>query len=71
MGQGDILGHEFMGTVEEVGQQVTNLKRGAIEQLGYGCGYDVSLRSRNVHYARDVAVSLVILSSSPWLGSTA
>ena len=28
MEQGDILGHEFMGIVEEVGQDVTNLKRG-------------------------------------------
>jgi threonine dehydrogenase-like Zn-dependent dehydrogenase len=26
--QGDILGHEFMGVVEEVGRNVTNLKRG-------------------------------------------
>ena len=25
---GDILGHEFMGLVEEVGPEVTNLKRG-------------------------------------------
>jgi threonine dehydrogenase-like Zn-dependent dehydrogenase len=28
MEAGDILGHEFMGIVEEVGRQVTNLKRG-------------------------------------------
>jgi threonine dehydrogenase-like Zn-dependent dehydrogenase len=28
MEQGDIMGHEFMGIVEEVGQSVTNLKRG-------------------------------------------
>ncbi|HEY3706104.1 MAG TPA: zinc-dependent alcohol dehydrogenase [Terracidiphilus sp.] len=28
MEQGDILGHEFMGVVEEVGRDVTNLKRG-------------------------------------------
>jgi threonine dehydrogenase-like Zn-dependent dehydrogenase len=28
MEAGDILGHEFMGTVEEVGEEVTNLKRG-------------------------------------------
>lgn len=28
MEQGDILGHEFMGIVEEVGREVTNLKRG-------------------------------------------
>jgi threonine dehydrogenase-like Zn-dependent dehydrogenase len=28
MEQGDILGHEFMGIVEEVGRDVTNLKRG-------------------------------------------
>lgn len=28
MEQGDILGHEFMGVVEEVGREVTNLKRG-------------------------------------------
>lgn len=28
MEAGDILGHEFMGMVEEVGPQVTNLKRG-------------------------------------------
>jgi threonine dehydrogenase-like Zn-dependent dehydrogenase len=28
MEQGDILGHEFMGIVEEVGQQVTNLEPG-------------------------------------------
>lgn len=28
MEQGDILGHEFMGTVEETGKEVTNLKRG-------------------------------------------
>ncbi|HXG91382.1 MAG TPA: zinc-dependent alcohol dehydrogenase [Blastocatellia bacterium] len=28
MEEGDILGHEFMGIVEEVGHQVTNLKRG-------------------------------------------
>ncbi len=28
MEQGDILGHEFMGIVEETGREVTNLKRG-------------------------------------------
>lgn len=28
MEAGDILGHEFMGIVEEVGREVTNLKRG-------------------------------------------
>jgi threonine dehydrogenase-like Zn-dependent dehydrogenase len=28
MEQGDIMGHEFMGIVEEVGESVTNLKRG-------------------------------------------
>jgi threonine dehydrogenase-like Zn-dependent dehydrogenase len=28
MEEGDILGHEFMGIVEEVGKDVTNLKRG-------------------------------------------
>ena len=28
MEAGDILGHEFMGVVEEVGQEVTNLRRG-------------------------------------------
>jgi threonine dehydrogenase-like Zn-dependent dehydrogenase len=28
MEQGDILGHEFMGIVEEVGSEVTNLRRG-------------------------------------------
>src|ERR1700755_2458124 len=28
MESGDILGHEFMGIVEEVGEKVTNLKRG-------------------------------------------
>ena len=28
MESGDILGHEFMGIVEEVGSEVTNLKRG-------------------------------------------
>jgi threonine dehydrogenase-like Zn-dependent dehydrogenase len=28
MASGDILGHEFMGIVEEVGKEVTNLKRG-------------------------------------------
>jgi threonine dehydrogenase-like Zn-dependent dehydrogenase len=28
MEAGDILGHEFMGIVEEVGQEVTNLRRG-------------------------------------------
>jgi len=28
MEEGDILGHEFMGVVEETGQEVTNLKRG-------------------------------------------
>ena len=28
MEAGDILGHEFMGIVEEVGKEVTNLKRG-------------------------------------------
>jgi threonine dehydrogenase-like Zn-dependent dehydrogenase len=28
MEKGDILGHEFMGTVEEVGRGVTNLKKG-------------------------------------------
>jgi threonine dehydrogenase-like Zn-dependent dehydrogenase len=28
MEQGDIIGHEFMGIVEEVGKEVTNLKRG-------------------------------------------
>src|SRR5260221_6158268 len=28
MEAGDILGHEFMGMVEEVGKDVTNLKRG-------------------------------------------
>lgn len=28
MEQGDILGHEFMGVVEETGKDVTNLKRG-------------------------------------------
>src|ERR1700748_1053828 len=28
MEEGDILGHEFMGVVEEVGKEVTNLRRG-------------------------------------------
>src|SRR6201986_4501279 len=28
MESGDIMGHEFMGIVEEVGKDVTNLKRG-------------------------------------------
>ncbi len=28
MEEGDILGHEFMGIVEETGSEVTNLKRG-------------------------------------------
>lgn len=28
MEQGDILGHEFMGIVEETGREITNLKRG-------------------------------------------
>ena len=28
MESGDVLGHEFMGVVEEVGKEVTNLKRG-------------------------------------------
>jgi threonine dehydrogenase-like Zn-dependent dehydrogenase len=28
MEQGDVLGHEFMGIVEETGKEVTNLKRG-------------------------------------------
>src|SRR5580700_1569863 len=28
MESGDILGHEFMGIVEEVGKEVTNLQRG-------------------------------------------
>jgi threonine dehydrogenase-like Zn-dependent dehydrogenase len=28
MESGDILGHEFMGIVEETGKEVTNLKRG-------------------------------------------
>ena len=28
MEQGDILGHEFMGVVEDVGKQVTNLRKG-------------------------------------------
>ena len=28
MESGDILGHEFMGVVEEVGKEITNLKRG-------------------------------------------
>jgi threonine dehydrogenase-like Zn-dependent dehydrogenase len=28
MEAGDVLGHEFMGIVEEVGKDVTNLRRG-------------------------------------------
>jgi threonine dehydrogenase-like Zn-dependent dehydrogenase len=28
MEEGDILGHEFMGIVEETGKEVTNLRRG-------------------------------------------
>jgi threonine dehydrogenase-like Zn-dependent dehydrogenase len=29
MNNGDLLGHEFMGIVEEVGPQVTRVKKGA------------------------------------------
>jgi threonine dehydrogenase-like Zn-dependent dehydrogenase len=41
MGEGDILGHEPMGIVEEVGSEVTNLKRGdrVVIPFQISCGH--------------------------------
>lgn len=33
LAKGDILGHEFCGIVDEVGSQVTNLKKGSVQTL--------------------------------------
>lgn len=40
MSPGDVLGHEFMGIVEEVGEEVTNLKPGdrVVVPFTIGCG---------------------------------
>jgi len=40
MEAGDILGHEFMGLVEEVGSEVTNLQRGdrVVVPFTFACG---------------------------------
>ena len=40
MEEGDILGHEFMGIVEETGKDVTNLRRGdrAVVPFTIACG---------------------------------
>lgn len=40
MKKGDVLGHEFMGVVEEVGSEVTKFKRGdrAVASFELGCG---------------------------------
>jgi threonine dehydrogenase-like Zn-dependent dehydrogenase len=37
MEEGDILGHEFMGIVEETGKEVSNLRRGACGRSIYDC----------------------------------
>lgn len=40
MKKGDVLGHEFMGVVEEVGSAVTKFKKGdrAVASFELGCG---------------------------------
>ena len=40
MKKGDVLGHEFMGVVEEVGSEVTKFKKGdrAVASFELGCG---------------------------------
>jgi len=40
MKKGDVLGHEFMGVVEEVGSEVTKFNKGdrAVASFELGCG---------------------------------
>lgn len=40
MKKGDVLGHEFMGVVQEVGSAVTKFKKGdrAVASFELGCG---------------------------------
>ena len=40
MKKGDVLGHEFMGVVDEVGSNVTKFQKGdrAVASFEFGCG---------------------------------
>lgn len=48
MEEGDILGHEFMGIVEEVGREVTNLRRGdrVVVPFTIACGQCLFCRKK-------------------------
>lgn len=61
MSNGDILGHEFCGVVDEVGDQVTNIKKGGryVASFQIACG-DVSRSLREFCWLRDTDSPVVL-----------